>query len=51
MEKIMKTFSKNKQKDTRPLAGLFGLKQFLVVPVAIFGLIATGANFVIASSF
>ncbi|GKT12316.1 MAG: hypothetical protein ISEC1_P1293 [Thiomicrorhabdus sp.] len=47
----MKKISRNKQKDTQPLAGLFGLKQFMLVPVSIFGLIASAANIAVVSAF
>lgn len=47
----MKKISRNQQKDKRPLAGLIGLKQLLIIPVAVFSLIVTGVNFSIPSTF
>ncbi|MCF6253687.1 MAG: hypothetical protein L3J38_02955 [Thiomicrorhabdus sp.] len=46
----MKKISRNKQKDKQPLAGLFGLKQILLLPLSIFGLIAYISNFVVYSA-
>lgn len=46
----MKKISRNKQKDRRPLAGLFGLKQILLVPLSIFGVIASLTNIAIYSA-
>jgi hypothetical protein len=46
----MKKISRNKQKDKRPLAGLFGLKQIMLVPLSIFGVIASIANIMVYSA-
>ncbi|VAW45681.1 hypothetical protein MNBD_GAMMA03-1546 [hydrothermal vent metagenome] len=45
----MKKISRNKQKDTQPLAGLLGMKQILLVPLSIFGFIVSFANITIQS--
>ncbi len=45
----MKKISRNKQKDKRPLAGLFGLKKILLVPLSVFGIIATLTNIAVYS--
>ncbi len=46
----MKKISRNKQKDKRPLAGLFDLKKIMIVPLTIFGVIATLANIMVYSA-
>ncbi len=46
----MKKISRNKQKDKLPLAGLFGLKQIMLVPLSIFGIIASVTNIMIYSA-
>ena len=45
----MKKISRNKQKDTQPLAGLLELKQMLFIPILIVGLIFYTANFLVPS--
>ncbi len=46
----MRKFSRNKQKDKRPFAGLRALKQMLVIPVAVFAFIASISNIAIISA-
>jgi len=47
----MKNISRNKQKDTRPLAGLLGLKQMLFVPVSVFVFIFSTVNLLVPTAF
>jgi len=46
----MKKISRNKQKDKRPLAGLFAIKHVLVIPAAVFAVIVSGANIIVTST-
>lgn len=46
----MKIISRNKQKDTRPFAGILALKQIILLPVSIFAVIAFIANITIQSA-
>ena len=45
----MKIISRNKQKDTQPLAGFFAIKNLLVVPLAVFLLISSTLEMVVPS--
>ncbi len=46
----MKIISRNKQKDKHPLAGLKAIKQIVLIPLSIFGFIASIANLAIQSA-
>ena len=46
----MKIISRNKQKDTRPFAGILALKQIILFPLSIFVVIAFIANVTIQSA-